>query len=240
MKRIILFLLLCICACAPAWHAPSDFIGAPINTGKYTITTYQRITDNISPIHIYVEGDGNSFNAQGQPTSDPTPRGMLMRHLAMRDPSPNVVYMARPCQYIMSNACTRSDWTIGRFSTDIVDSVATAIKDIAANRPVVLIGYSGGAMITGLVINKNPDIDVREWITIAGVLNHVAWTGHFGDVPLSSSLNLDELPRVAQRHYIARGDRVVPNKLSQKWLAGQTVHIIDGATHSDFPNLQLF
>ena len=240
MKRLILFLFVFICACAPAWRAPSDFIGAPINTGKYTITTYQRITDNISPIHIYVEGDGNSFDAQGRPTSNPTPRGMLMRHLAMRDPSPNVVYMARPCQYIMSNACTRSDWTIGRFSTDIVDSVATAIKDIATNRSVVLIGYSGGAMITGLVINKNPDIDVREWITIAGVLNHVEWTGYFGDVPLSSSLNLDELPRVAQRHYIARGDRVVPNKLSQKWLAGQTVHIIDGATHSDFTNLQLF
>ena len=240
MKRLILFFFVFICACAPAWHAPSVFIGAPINTGKYTITTYQRITDNISPIHIYVEGDGNSFDAHGHPTSNPTPRGMLMRHLAMRDPSPNVVYMARPCQYIMSNACTRSDWTIGRFSTDIIDSVATAIKDIATNRPVVLIGYSGGAMITGLVINKNPDIDVREWITIAGVLNHVEWTGYFGDVPLSSSLNLDELPRVAQRHYIARGDRVVPNKLSQKWLAGQTVHIIDGATHSDFTNLQLF
>lgn len=240
MKRLILFLFVFICACAPAWRAPSDFIGAPINTDKYTITTYQRITDNISPIHIYVEGDGNSFDAHGHPTSNPTPRGMLMRHLAMRDPSANVVYMARPCQYIMSNACTRSDWTIGRFSSDIVDSVATAIKDIAANRPVVLIGYSGGAMITGLVINKNPDIDVREWITIAGVLNHAEWTGHFGDVPLSSSLNLDELPRVAQRHYIARGDRVVPNKLSQKWLAGQTVYIIDGATHNEFPNLQLF
>ncbi|MDO4423374.1 MAG: hypothetical protein Q4C08_01080 [Pseudomonadota bacterium] len=240
MKRLILFLFVFICACAPAWHAPSDFISIPINAGKYTIATFQRVTDNISPIHIYVEVDGNSFNAHGHPTSNPTPRGMLMRHLAMRDPSPNVVYMARPCQYIMSNACTRSDWTIGRFSTDIVDSVATAIKDIATNRPVVLIGYSGGAMITGLVINKNPDIDVREWITIAGVLNHVEWTGHFGDVPLSSSLNLDELPRVAQRHYIARGDRVVPNKLSQKWLAGQTLYIIDGATHSDFPNLQLF
>lgn len=240
MKRLFLFLFVFICACAPAWRAPSDFIGAPINTDKYTITTYQRITDNISPIHIYVEGDGNSFDAHGHPTSNPTPRGMLMRHLAMRDPSANVVYMARPCQYIMSNACTRSDWTIGRFSSDIVDSVAIAIKDIATNRPVVLIGYSGGAMITGLVINKNPDIDVREWITIAGVLNHVEWTGHFGDVPLSSSLNLDELPRVAQRHYIARGDRVVPNKLSQKWLAGQTLYIIDGATHNEFPNLQLF
>ena len=240
MKRLILFLFVFICACAPAWHAPSDFISIPINTGKYTIATFQRVTDNISPIHIYVEGDGNSFDAHGHPTSNPTPRGMLMRHLAICDPSPNVVYMARPCQYIMSSACTRSDWTIGRFSTDIVDSVATAIKDIATNRPVVLIGYSGGAMITGLVINKNPDIDVREWITIAGVLNHVEWTGHFGDIPLSSSLNLDELPRVAQRHYIARGDRVVPNKLSQKWLAGQTLYIIDGATHSDFPNLQLF
>lgn len=240
MKRLILFLFVFICACAPAWHAPSDFISVPINAGKYTIATFQRIADNISPIHIYVEGDGNSFDANGHPTSNPTPRGMLMRHLAMRDPSANVVYMARPCQYIMSNACTRSDWTIGRFSSDIVDSVAAAIKDIAANRPVVLIGYSGGAMITGLVINKNPDIDVREWITIAGVLNHAEWTECFGDVPLSSSLNLDELPRVAQRHYIARGDRVVPNKLSQKWLAGQAVHTIDGATHNEFPNLQLF
>lgn len=240
MKYFRLIFFICFCGCAPAWRAPSDFIGASINAGKYTIVTFQRITDNISPIHIYVEGDGNSFDAHGHPTSNPTPRGMLMRHLAMRDLSPNVVYMARPCQYIMSNACTRSDWTIGRFSTDIVDSVTTAIKDIATNRPVVLIGYSGGAMITGLVINKNPDIDVREWITIAGVLNHVEWTGHFGDVSLSSSLNLDELPRVTQRHYIARGDRVVPNKLSQKWLAGQTVYVIDGATHSDFPNLQLF
>ena len=240
MKLAILFLFFCICGCAPAWRAPSDFIGAPINADKYTIATFQRIADNISPIHIYIEGDGNSFDAHGRPTSNPTPRGMLMRNLAMRDPSPNVVYMARPCQYIMSNACTRSDWTTGRFSSDIVDSVATAIKDIAANRPVVLIGYSGGAMISGLVINKNPDIYVREWITIAGVLNHAEWTEYFGDVPLSLSLNMDELPRVAQRHYIARGDRVVPNKLSQKWLAGQTLYIIDGATHNDFPNLQLF
>lgn len=240
MKRTILFLFLFLCGCAPAWHAPSDFISAPINAGKYTIATFQRISDNTSPIHIYIEGDGNSFDAHGRPTSDPTPRGMLMRDLAMRDPSPNVVYIARPCQYIMSNTCTQSDWTIGRFSSDVIDSVATAVKDISANRPVVLIGYSGGAMITGLVIKKNPDIDVREWITIAGVLNHSEWTGYFGDRPLSESLNLDELPRISQRHYIARGDRVVPNKLSQKWLAGQGIHIVDGATHNNFPDLQLF
>lgn len=240
MKRAILFLFLFICACAPVWHAPSDFVSLPIDAGKYTVATFQRISDNTSPIHIYIEGDGNSFDAHGHPTSNPTPRGMLVRHLAMRDPSPNVIYMARPCQYIMSNACTRSDWTIGRFSSDIIDSVATAIKDIAHNHPVVLIGYSGGAMVTGLVISKNPDIDVREWITVAGVLNHSQWSEYFGDVPLSSSLDLDELPRVPQRHYIARGDRVVPNKLSQEWLSGQIVHTIDGATHSDFPNLQLF
>ncbi len=240
MKRAILFLFFCICGCAPVWHAPSDFINVPVSAGKYTIATFQRISDNTSPIHIYIEGDGHSFDANGHPTSDPTPHGVFMRDLATRDPSPNIVYMARPCQYIMSNACTRSDWTIGRFSSDVIDSVATAIKDIASERPVVLIGYSGGAMISGLVIGRHPEIDAREWVTIAGVLNHAEWTGYFGDVPLSSSLNLDELPHIAQRHYIARGDRVVPNKLSQKWLAGQAVHIIDGATHNDFPNLQLF
>lgn len=240
MKYFRIIFFICFCGCAPAWRAPSDFIGASINTGKYTIVTFQRITDAVSPIHIYIEGDGNSFDAHGRPTSDPTPRSTFMRDLAVRDSSPNVIYMARPCQYIKSSACSRIDWTSGRFSQDMIKSVSSAIKQIAGNAPVVLIGYSGGAMVSGLIAQNYPEITVRQWITIAGVLNHTEWTEYFKDAPLSMSLNLNGLPDVPQVHYIARGDRVVPNSLSRKWTDGKKLIVIDGATHNNFPALNLF
>ncbi|MBQ2017640.1 MAG: hypothetical protein II208_03915 [Alphaproteobacteria bacterium] len=236
--KICIFLLLS--ACASAWQPPSDFIYAPISAGKYTIATFQRVLDNETPIHIYIEGDGHSFDAHGHPTSDPTPHSTFLRDLASRDSSPNVIYMARPCQYIKSSACSRIDWTSGRFSSDVIESVADAIKQVAGNTSVVLIGYSGGAMVSGLVIQNNHDLSVKKWITIAGVLNHADWTSYFKDAPLSASLNLNGLPNVPQVHYIARGDRVVPNSLSRKWVGDKKLVVIDGATHNKFPDINLF
>lgn len=236
-KKILLSLLLA--GCAPTWHAPSDFIYAPIDAGKYTLITYQHLSDPTSPIHIYIEGDGNSFNARGVPTSDPTPNGTLVRDMATRDVSPNVVYLARPCQYIMSPACTKSDWTDGRFSPDIIDSMTRAIKTLAQNRPIVLIGYSGGAMVSGIIIHQNPDMNVAHWITVAGVLNHADWTTYFGDKPLSKSLNITALPHAPQTHYIVSGDRVVPNRLSQKWVGTEKLIEIPNATHNKIPELKL-
>lgn len=238
MKHLYLFLLLL--GCAHTWHVPSGFIYVPMDTGDYTLVTFQRLSNNTSPLHIYIEGDGNAFDMYGQPTMNPTPHGTLVRDLAMYDPSPNVIYVARPCQYVMSTSCSPGDWTTGRFSNKIIDSVAYVIKQISLNQPIVLIGYSGGAMISGLIIDKYPEINVREWITIAGVLNHVDWTSYFGDAPLTESLNLDKLPRLSQRHYIARDDSVVPNELSRKWVGNMNLVVIDGATHGSFPNLSLF
>lgn len=238
MKTNILLSLL-MAGCAATWHAPSDFTYTPISAGKYTLATYQHLSDTTSPIHIYIEGDGNSFNARGVPTSDPTPNGTFVRDMATRDKSPNVVYLARPCQYIMSPACTRSDWTDGRFSADIIDSMTHAIKHLAQNRPIVLIGYSGGAMVSGIIINQNPDMNIAHWITVAGVLNHSDWTAHFGDKPLTKSLNMTALPRVPQTHYIVSGDRVVPNHLSHKWAGAEKLIEITNATHDRIPELHL-
>ncbi len=235
-----IFLFLVLSACSGSWHAPSEFIYAPIDAGAYKIATFQHITDNVSPIHIYIEGDGKSFDANGRPTGDPTPRGTFLRDLAAQDTSPNVVYMARPCQYIMTPNCARIDWTTGRFSSQIIESVASVIRQISGGAPVVLIGYSGGAMVSGLVINNYPEIPVQSWVTIAGVLNHKDWTSYFNDMPLSHSLDMDTLPKLPSRHFIARGDRVVPNKLSVKWVGNDNLIVIDGATHSEFPNLDLF
>ncbi len=239
MRFIGLSFLLFLSGCVATWHAPSNFIYAPIIAGNYTLATYQRLSDTTSPIHIYIEGDGNSFNGRGIPTSDPTPNGTLVRDLAVRDTATNVAYIARPCQYIMSPVCNQTDWTDGRFSQEIINSVRDAVKILAQNRPIVLIGYSGGAMISGLIISQNPDMNIIRWVTIAGVLNHTDWTEYFGDLPLTKSVDMNTLPGLPQVHYIASDDRVVPNSLSKKWVAPENLITVPNATHSKFPEIEI-
>ena len=234
-----IFISLLLVGCSGAWVPPDDFVRRDILAGDYEIATYQKITDKTAPVHIYIEGDGHAFDAHGNATGDPTPRGTLVRDLATRDIGANVVYMARPCQFIMSPVCDETDWTDGRFSARVVDSVATAIHKIAGKRPVILVGYSGGGLLSGIIINRHPEIQVKRWVTIAGVPNHAAWTEYFGDVPLTKSLDLDRLPNVPAIHYIGARDRVVPPELSRKFLPINQVVEIPGAGHDDFERINI-
>ena len=236
MRRAIFSILLI--GCTPTWSPPPEFVPTIINAGEFDIFSYTKLTSTTAPIHIYIEGDGHAFTAHGRPTRDPTPRGTLVRDMAMRDSHANVAYIARPCQYIMSPICTVHDWTDGRFSTRIIDAMTTAIKSVAKNRKIVLIGYSGGAMITGIIINKNPDMNVGQWITIAGILDHAAWTEYFGDSPLITSLNMEKIPNIAQIHYCGANDDTIPVEITRKTLGtDQDMIIIPNAGHNGFTDL---
>ena len=239
MRQFTWILPIIMAGCAVQWGAPPEFIRAPIVANEYQIMTYQKISDTMSPIHIYIEGDGYAFDARGRPTNNPTPHGTMLRDMAVADNAPNVIYMARPCQYIMSDSCSTTDWTDGRFSQKIIDAMANGIQSVARGRDVVLIGYSGGAMISGIIINQNPDISVKKWITIAGVLNHADWTDYFGDKPLEASANMNVLPHVSQLHYVAQHDKVVPYELSQRWTSGKNMVIVPDAKHDDFNGLKI-
>jgi hypothetical protein len=230
MKKILILGMLFLSACSVI-ELPKNFVYQTVKAKDYTLASWQKQTDDVSPVRIYLEGDGHAFNYAGQPTSDPTPKGDFLRKIAFNDPNPNVVYLARPCQYVMDESCTQKDWTTGRFSQKIIDSVSLAIQKIADNRPVILIGYSGGAMLTGLVIRQNPQIKVQKWMTLAGVLNHALWTQDLKLPPLSDSVDLDELPKVNQHHYVGAGDRTVSSDLTQKITQNQNLTIILGATH---------
>ncbi len=236
--RLLEILCVLLAGCGSAFRAPSEFTYAPMRAGAYQIATWQKITntDPSVPIYVFVEGDGHAFRANGRPSSDPTPQGTFVRSLAMHTDADNVVYMARPCQFIMSSACTRHDWTDGRFSPAVVDGMADAISQVATIHPVVLVGYSGGAMVSGLVIERHPEINVRRWITIAGVLNHAAWTAHFDDSALNKSLDMTTLPNVAQTHYVAENDTVVPPELTRQIAAPSDIIVVQGATHDNFGN----
>ena len=79
MKKIFLFFLLAACG-GVNWVAPDGFVYAPIQTDTYEIATWQKINNpKNNTVHIYIEGDGHAFDAYGQPTNNPTPRGTFVR-----------------------------------------------------------------------------------------------------------------------------------------------------------------
>jgi len=230
MNKVFLFLFFILCGCQHI-VVPDSFAYKEIQAGAYKLASWQKITDTKSPVRIYVEGDGNAFNHAGQPTSNPTPKGTFLREIVFNDPNPNVVYLARPCQYVEDIRCSQKDWTTGRFSQEIVNSAAQAVKEISKKQPIVLIGYSGGALLSGLIIKQNSNLPVQKWITIAGVLNHKKWTEKLNLPALKDSVDLEKLPTVPQVHFAGLKDRVVPFSLTEKLVPAKDLIIIPNATH---------
>ena len=228
------FISLFFCSCSTMkTKPPTDFCYKEITTDDYVLASWQKIEDIDSSIKIYVEGDGHAYTSNGYPTTDPTPRSHFLRDIAFADTAANVVYLARPCQYIKNNKQNNVDWTTGRFSQKIVDNMAQAIKQIAGNKKIVLIGYSGGALLCGLIINQySQELNIVKWVTIAGLLNHTRWTTYFNYVPLKDSLDLDTIPDIDQKHYIGKQDKIIPYQLTLEAVDKTNCVIIEDATHN--------
>ena len=237
MKRIVIFLLLVLMGGCARRNPVADMSFQTTPAPPYVIANWYKMERPGEPLKIYIEGDGNAFDSQGQATDNPTPQGLFMRELVAGDPSPNVVYLARPCQYLKP-ACTQKDWTSGRFSKAIIDSMDQTVLSLmkkARTDQVILIGFSGGAQVAGLVAVRHPK-QVKHLITISGVLDHKAWTTYHGDAPLTDSLNLADykqvLKGIPQTHYAGEKDPVVPVRLTQDFV-GDKVIVVPKATHGD-------
>lgn len=160
-----------------------------------------------------------------------------MRELAFGDDSPNVVYLARPCQYIKSPICSKRHWTTARFAPEVINAEYEAIKNIAGDNPVILIGFSGGAQVAGLIASAKLGLNVKKVITIAGNLDHLAWTQYHNLPPLNESMNLKsyhkQFARIPQIHYVGSNDEVMPPLLVRDFVGKDTrVFEVRGATHN--------
>ena len=237
-RFFVLFLFLLLAGCQSI-VIPDNFEYKEIVTDTFTIASWQKISDNKGTVKVYIEGDGASFDAYGRPTKDPTPRGKMIRELAFGDYSSNVVYLARPCQFVMSDICSVRHWTTARFSFEVIDSMYEAIKEIAKNREVVLIGFSGGAQVSGLISVLKRDLRVKKVITVAGNLDHLAWTQYHNIPSLSESLNLNDYKneyfKIPQKHYVGDLDNVIPSGLVFDFVKDKNidVEIVKKASHSE-------
>ena len=233
-KKFVAGLFIFLCGCNSV-IIPDTFTYKEIVTDDFTLASWQKITDATSPVKFYIEGDGSAFNAHGQPTDNPTPRGKMIREIAFGDYSPNVVYLARPCQYVMSDKCQQRYWTTARFAPEVVRSSAQAVKQISQNREAILIGFSGGAQVAGLVAVTEPSVKVKELITIGGNLDHQAWTTYHDLPPLKDSMNLKDYKeaylKLPQTHYVGKKDRVIVPELNISFAGKKNVVIVDKASH---------
>lgn len=94
------------------------------------MASWQRVVNPSARHILYIEGDGYAFDEHGKATKNPTPHGGLVRELAFADPNQNVIYLARPCQFVQDEKCEQKDWTTARFSKEVIESTAEAIKKL--------------------------------------------------------------------------------------------------------------
>lgn len=220
-----------------------------VKGGEFWLTTYQKVSDKSLPYVFYIESDGAPFTAYGV-SDNPTPINPLMLELAALDDRPNVVYIARPCQYTPMNlnpSCDKIYWTYKRMSEEVITSVNNTINIINSNHlPFSIIGYSGGGGIAVLIAARNEH--VQDIITLAGNLDHISFVKYHqqrprkqGISPMVGSLNpIDytaEVSHIPQLHISGSQDETVPIFIADKFVHKSNsicVHqeIFNNKTHS--------
>lgn len=230
-------MLLFLGACASK-NPLTDFRFQTVTAPPYIVASWYKIQSPGQVLRVYIEGDGTVLNEDGSVSQNPTPTDTFLRSMASADPNPNVAYLGRPCQYLQAGPCSEEDWTSGRYSSKIVDSMEETIYGLmkkARTDQVVLIGYDGGAQIAGLIAVRFPQ-DHVEVITIGGILDQYAWTQYHKYPPLIKSMNLADYKKrfatLKQHHFVGGKDEVVPLFLVKEFvLDDKVITLVPGATH---------
>lgn len=257
-KAIILsgFFALCLIACStiPSGKERTDLASDKakqqnwkkliIEAGHFKLLS---LMPNVQPstdsLTVFIEGDGLSWLSRSKPSFDPTPINPISLNLALQFPAENAVaYLARPCQYLLdqNRLCSQKYWTSHRFSLEVIESESMALdklKNMTGASKLRLIGYSGGGAVAILLAAYRDD--VIELVTIAGNLDHQAWTTYHGLTPLYGSLNpvdsKNQIAHIPQTHFIGEKDEVIPAVTIKRLIENNPPHIqvkiVAGADH---------
>ncbi len=210
-----------------------------VKAGDFVITTYQRVSDKDSPYVFYIEGDGSISIGRYAIADNPTPSKVMLFKLATLDTRPNIVYIARPCQYTpveLNPNCNQAYWTDKRMAEEVIESTNIVINSINNGNPASLVGFSGGGGVAILVAARNKHI--KDIITIAGNLDIENFSKHHGIYALKESLNpIDyaiKISNIPQLHLSGSKDAIVPSKIMQGYIKTSP---LDCTQQKIFPNI---
>ena len=220
-----------------------------VKTTSFLLTSFYRIEAPGAPVTVYIEGDGLAWLSKTRLSTDPTPRHPVALELARKDSeTPNVVYLARPCQYTLHSqdplCADASYWSNKRFSETVISSMNEAVdyfKSQSNAKELHFIGYSGGAAVAALIAARRED--VKSLRTVAGNLDPEAVNRTHKVSPLSGSLNpmdaAQKLKGLPQRHFIGSADETIPEFIARGFAAKTggracaNVTSVDGASHQN-------
>lgn len=197
-----------------------------IKTKDFLLMTYIRFQKEGFPVSVYIEGDGYAYAGRHRVSSNPTPKNPMGLKLALVDTFPNVIYIARPCQYIQLKDdpnCHQDYWTTKRYSIEVMDATNEAInilKHKLGFKQIRLIGYSGGGTVAAiLAATRNDVVDLR---TVAGNLDIELFARHHEVTPLTGSMNpidfANALINIPQVHYVGKKDDIITETISNSYL----------------------
>jgi len=218
-----------------------------MSAGRFVLAAYvpsRPMKNDI--LAVYIEGDGFAWLTRSQPSDDPTPRSPVGLQMALRHGKGAAAYLARPCQYVDgkdARGCEAAYWTKRRFAPEVIDAADLAIDELKRHfgaSKLVLVGYSGGGAVAALVAARRQD--VVQLVTVAGNLDHLAWTSLHRILPLDGSLNpadaWETLQTIPQVHFVGGNDKNVGVEVINSYLARfppqhrPAMRVINGFDHT--------
>lgn len=190
---------------------------------RFDILSFERPGPERATLTVYIEGDGRAWINPWQPSTDPTPGDPVGLRLAAADPASPLIYLARPCQFMMSAACDNRLWTGARLSAEVVDLFQQLI-DEAMQRThsarLGLVGYSGGGALAALLAERRRDV---AWlVTVAANLDLSEWVRLASIEPLSGSIDPADaaatIAKLPQVHFAGADDRIVPPAVTEAFI----------------------
>jgi predicted alpha/beta hydrolase family esterase len=231
--------------------ADSGLIRDNLRTRQFTVVSWSRITPPVNSLRVYIEGDGFAWKSRTQPSGNPTPHNPVALKLAASDTKSNVLYLARPCQFLntpLPAGCGVNWWTNDRFSPVVIEAMNEALEQIVSKYPGVsleLVGYSGGGNVAALLAERRKD--VRALRTVAGNLDVAFVNAQHKVTPMPNALSAIDraatLRHLPQTHFSGEEDTTVPPAVAarfQQAVGGDCVRVerVAGMAHgSDWASI---
>ena len=219
-----------------------NLVQQKIATDDFLLTTYQRFdaTSDNKQMVVYIEGDGMAWISRDQLSSNPTPVQPIALKLASIDTNSNVLYIARPCQYLWPqkmDRCSSRYWSDKRGSEEVISSINQAISIVKQKQNISsirLIGYSGGGGIAALIADRRAD--VNEFVSVSGNLNYKLFTQTHDLSPMNRSIDpitvANQIGLIPQIHYVGADDKIIPRQIALSF--SDKVKVINDVSHDNW------
>ena len=164
-----------------------------------------------TPIIVFIDGDGRPWESRYRVAFDPTPDASLMLHWFEQSELPSI-YLGRPCYFgLDDDACSAYWYTHGRYGEQVVESMVQVLDSLVNERPIILVGHSGGGTLAVLMAESLPN--VIGVISVAGNLQVQNWAQHHQFSELLGSLDPEVIVpknrQIPERHFYSEQDQQV-------------------------------